>query len=417
MPTTKSPGVYVKEAPSGSHTIGGASTSIPAFIGYTPNGVKNTPTLVRSWKEYLTQFATEFEPSAEASGGKNAEDTPPDLSPLYLAEAVFGFFANGGAQCYIVSLDSNIHATDMLGKPLTALAGVRDVSMVAFPSLWAFTEKQGEGKEVKQDPISATNGAALQQKLIDHCAAMGDRLAILDPPYDDKNSKDASDKQVADYRSKELTTKQAFGTLYFPWITVPGLDKEHPSVTVPPSGHVAGVWAYTDATRGVFKAPANEALKGVTSLAATLTDDTQSPLNEAGVNCLRAFPGRGLLVWGARTLTDPTDDDWRYLNVRRYVSFLRRSILDGTLWAVFEPNDERLWAGLSRTVTAFLKDQWRIGALQGPDPGKAFYVICDASNNDATSIKNGEVHCDIGVAIVRPAEFVEFTITQKLETS
>ncbi|MFE6692331.1 phage tail sheath family protein, partial [Streptomyces sp. NPDC057743] len=316
---------------------------------------------------------------------------------IYLVEAVYGFFANGGAQCYIVSLGTTANYADtMLNEPLTALEKASDVSMVAFPSLWAITSDQA-------------NGSALQQKLITHCKSMGDRLAILDPPPSQK------DGDVKTYRGR--LAKEEFGALYYPWITVPGLYKKHLSPTVPPSGHVAGVWARTDTTRGVFKAPANEALNGVTSLAETLTDKTQGPLNAVGINCLRAFPGQGLRVWGARTLAAATDDDWRYLNVRRYVSFLRRSILDGTRWAIFEPNDERLWAALRRTITTFLNDQWRIGALQGTDPTEAFYVTCDATNNPDNSRKKGEVHCDIGVAIVRPAEFIEFTLTQILESS
>ncbi len=180
--------------------------------------------------------------------------------------------------------------------------------------------------------------------------------------------------------------------------------------TVPPCGHIAGVWARTDAERGVFKAPANQNLRAALRLATVLTDDEHGKLNEKGVNCLRAFPDRGLLVWGARTRS--TTRDWRYLNVRRLVSYLADSVRRSTAWAVSEPNDERLRATLRHSVSSFLTDQWRQGALLGRTPDEAFYVICDDTNNTSETLDDGKVVCDIGVAPVRPAEFVHFTVTQ-----
>ncbi len=204
------------------------------------------------------------------------------------------------------------------------------------------------------------------------------------------------------------TDDAAFTALYYPWLEVPGVDGI--PRTVPPCGHMAGVWARTDAERGVFKAPANQNVRGVLSIPTLLTDARQGVLNDKGVNCLRVFPDRGLLVWGARTLSGSRD--WKYLNVRRLVSFLADSIHQSTTWAVFEPNDDRLWATLRHSVISFLTDQWRQGALQGRTPDEAFYVICDDTNNTGPTIDKGEVHCDIGIAPVRPAEFVYFTITQ-----
>ncbi|MFF9458693.1 phage tail sheath family protein [Streptomyces flaveolus] len=198
----------------------------------------------------------------------------------------------------------------------------------------------------------------------------------------------------------------AFTTVYYPWLRVPGIGGAERVVA--PSGHVAGVWARTDAERGVHKAPANQAVRGAIELTVTLTDGEQAPLNKAGVNCLRVFPGQGLLVWGARTLSP--DGEWRYVNVRRLVNFLTDSIRKGTSWARFEANDERLQTSLRGIVTSFLKEQWRRGALLGRTPDEAFYVICDQSNNPPQSVTSGKITLTFGVAPVRPAEFVTATI-------
>ncbi|MFI1169916.1 phage tail sheath family protein [Streptomyces melanogenes] len=199
-----------------------------------------------------------------------------------------------------------------------------------------------------------------------------------------------------------------FTALYYPWVEVPGIDGQ--TRTVPPSGHLAGVWARTDAERGVFKPPANQHLRGDLSLESLLTDDEQGFLNEKGVNCLRAIEGQGIQAVSARTVS--SEPDWTYINVRRLINYSTESIKSSSRWAVFEPNDERLWAGLRHSVTSFLTDQWRQGALLGKSPDEAFYVICDQSNNSPQSVADGHVVCDIGVAPVRPAEFVQFTITQ-----
>ncbi|QIS23527.1 phage tail sheath family protein [Nocardia terpenica] len=429
----KAPGVYVTERPSGAYTISGASTSTPAFIGGVAHGTDNVPVLIRSWTEYKDRFqqssldmsypldddtqdhnpvddAIERNPAddthdqapgtAAVEEGVDTQSSNPRPEPVaFMEEALYGFFANGGSRCYIVAIPNAALTGTSLDAALTALTAVQDVSMVSFPSLWA---KWGTSNPAQpSDDVAKT----LQENLVKHCSDLADRVAILDP------KPGLTDQQVLEFRSP--MGRKPFGTLYYPWITVPGVTGT--PITIPPSGHVAGVWARTDATRGVFKAPANEALDGVSSLAFTLTDNTQGPLNQQGINALRAFPGQGLLVWGARTLAAESDTDWRYLNVRRYVSFLRRSILNGTRWAVFEPNDERLWAALRRTVATFLTDQWRTGALQGQTAADAFYVVCDDTNNTPASITAGQVHCDIGVAIVRPAEFVEFTVTQIIE--
>ena len=201
----------------------------------------------------------------------------------------------------------------------------------------------------------------------------------------------------------------SYAALYYPWIGVrdlqTGARKE-----VPPGGHVLGVYARTDDERGVFKAPANEMLRGVIDLAAAIDDGSQDSLNERGVNVIREFPGRGIRVWGARTLA--TNALWKYVSVRRLFIFLEHSIYEGTQWVVFEPNGDRLWASVSDTIRSFLRAQWRQGALFGRTEDEAFFVTCDRTTMTEDDILNGRLICEIGVALVRPEEFVIMRVFQ-----
>jgi phage tail sheath protein FI len=208
--------------------------------------------------------------------------------------------------------------------------------------------------------------------------------------------------QKAGYDSK-------YAAMYYPWFTV--LDPlTGTNLAVPPSGHLAGVWARNDDTRGVHKAPANEVIRGAIRPETQLTKGENDLLNPMGVNCIRAFPGRGIRVWGARTLS--SESEWRYLNVRRLFNYLEESIMEGTQWVVFEPNDDALWARIRRSIAAFLVNEWRKGALFGLTPDEAFYVKCDRETNPAEGIDAGQVVCEIGVAPVKPAEFVIFRLAQ-----
>jgi len=197
--------------------------------------------------------------------------------------------------------------------------------------------------------------------------------------------------------------------MYWPWIQVfdPTTGK---NTAFPPSGHMAGVWSRNDDTRGVFKAPANEVILGAVGADSPVTRGEMDMLNPQGVNSIKAFPGRGIRVWGARTLS--SDAEWRYVNVRRYFNYLEESILQGTQWAVFEPNDANLWGRIRRTITAFLVNEWRSGALFGATAQEAFFVKCDGENNTAETIDLGMVVVEIGVAPVKPAEFVIFRLSQ-----
>ena len=243
----------------------------------------------------------------------------------------------------------------------------------------------------------------VQGKLIAHCESAGDRMAILDPPPD------LLPQEILEWRMNTAGYDSKFAALYYPWIEVHDPLTNQP-IMVPPSGHVAGLWCRTDATRGVHKAPANEVVMGANGLGFQLTHAEQGGLNKLGINCIRAFPGRGIRVWGARTLS--SDPEWRYINVRRLFNFVSESIMEGTQWSVFEPNDERLWMQLRIAASNFLTRVWRDGALFGSTPAQAFFVKCDAETNPPEVIEAGQVICEIGIAPVKPAEFVIFRLSQ-----
>jgi uncharacterized protein len=294
---------------------------------------------------------------------------------------------------------ANLTAADYIGDPVSrsGLAGLEAedlVTMVCVPDLAAAFQNGSLNYDGFQN---------VQQSLIGHCENMGDRMAILDPPPG------LNAQEIFDWRMNKANSNSKYATLYWPYLTVldPTTNKK---VDVPPSGHMAGIWTRNDDTRGVHKAPANEVIRGVLEPAAKITKEEQKALNPVGINCLRTFPGQGTVVWGARTLS--SDAAWRYLNVRRFFNYLEESILNGTQWCVFEPNDPALWARIRRTISAFLVNEWRRGALFGLTPGEAFYVKCDDETNPREGIEAGEVVCEIGVAPVKPAEFVIFRLSQ-----
>ncbi|MDT0322382.1 phage tail sheath family protein [Streptomyces millisiae] len=274
------------------------------------------------------------------------------------------------------------------------LEAVDEVSMVAVPDLMAAYQSGAIDLEAVK---------AVQLGLIAHCELMGDRVAIIDPPPG------MNARQIRVWRQETAGYDSKYAALYYPWIKTfdPATGQAR---TVPPSGHMAGVWARNDAERGVHKAPANEVVRGAVDLELQITRGEQDLLNPIGVNCIRAFPGRGIRVWGARTLS--SDPAWRYLNVRRYFNYLEESILLGTQWVVFEPNDHNLWARIRRNISAFLVNEWRSGALFGSQPEQAYYVKCDEESNPPESVDLGRVICEIGVSPVKPAEFVIFRLAQ-----
>jgi phage tail sheath protein FI len=283
------------------------------------------------------------------------------------------------------------------------LAIADDVTMVAVPDLVTVATRE-------DGTLDEAVYLAAQGRLVDWCEANGNKMAILDAPPG------LTAQGALEWRTA-LGKDSAFGAAYYPHLVVAnplatnGSTSGEKFLTIPPSGHVAGVWARTDGVRGVWKAPANEVVRGVARLAADVTTGEQALLNPEQVNCIRSFGANGIRIWGARTLA-ATDQSWRYINVRRLFIFIEESIKRGTQWVVFEPNDADLWARVRRTIGAFLHGLWMQGALVGQAPSQAFFVQCDETNNPTSSVDEGKLIVDIGVAPVKPAEFVIFRISQ-----
>jgi phage tail sheath protein FI len=277
---------------------------------------------------------------------------------------------------------------------IEALEAIDDINILAVPDLMA----TAPGQSLDLNAVKA-----VQTMLIAHCERAGGRVAVLDAPPN------MNPQQIKNWRMDTAGYDSSYAALYWPWVEVNDPITNQPAL-VPPSGHVAGIWARSDNTRGVHKAPANEVVRGATGLAYNATKGEQDVLNPNGVNCIRAFPGMGIRVWGARTLT--SNPSWRYINVRRLFNFVEKSIERSTQWVVFEPNEPRLWARIRRDAGAFLTTVWRDGALFGLSPSEAFYVKCDAELNPPESRDLGRLVIEIGMAPVKPAEFVIFRISQ-----
>jgi hypothetical protein len=269
-----------------------------------------------------------------------------------------------------------------------------DVTIVVVPDLMSSVP----GQKVDLQTIKS-----VQTMMIAHCERLGDRVAILDAPAN------LTPQEVKKWRMDIAGFDSSYAAMYYPWIQVMDPATNKP-INIPPSGHMAGVWARNDITRGVHKAPANEVVQGAIGLAYQTTKGEQDTLNPIGVNVIRSFPGRGIRVWGARSLS--SNPSWRYISIRRLFNFVEKSIENGTQWVVFEPNDRKLWARVRRDVTAFLKNVWRDGALFGSAPSEAFYVKCDDELNPPESRDLGRLIIEIGLAPVKPAEFVIFRISQ-----
>jgi phage tail sheath protein FI len=287
---------------------------------------------------------------------------------------------------------------------INGLAIADEVTMVMVPDLiTAATKDDGT--------VDLGLWKSVQTALISHCELQGNRVAVLDAPPR------MTPQQVKEWRSDVAMYDTAFAAMYYPWIKVenPAGTNGDREMFVPPSGHIAGVWARTDESRGVWKAPANDTIRGCLDVERPITKNEQSLLNPIGINCIRPFGTRGIRIWGARTLS--SDSDWRYINVRRLFNMVETTILDGTQWAVFEPNDITLWEGVSRTLSGFLTGLWRSGALFGTTPEQAFYVKCDAETNPPDSIDEGRLVVEVGLAPVKPAEFVIFRISQQKQVA
>lgn len=525
MPNYLSPGVYMEEVDRGSKPIEAVGTAVAAFIGYTEraseerNGevidLVGKPTLVTNWSQYTQKF-----------GGF--------VEGAYLPDSVYGYFANGGGICYVVSvktlgvsadstpasasvtaddaktklleikakeggpagnkievdikpealpeLPAGEGETDAKSKPakgdqtfrlivkvngqtqesydgLTTKAGKNNVATVLQTrSKLVTAEVVGKGDLVPAEGTYSLSGGkvdekritlkdyqgsvaerrglggleplddvtmicvpdlmssyqsgeidmkgvqAVQQAVIDYCELVRYCFAILDAPPG------LMPQEMKEWRN-QVNYDSTRAAVYYPWIEVADMTGNNGRTRkVPPSGHVAGVFARTDNTRGVHKAPANELMRGVLGLEVQVTKGEHDLLNPIGVNVIRSFPGRGIRIWGARTLS--SDPAWRYINVRRLFNMIEASIERGTQWVVFEPNDQFLWSRVTRDVRAFLKTVWRTGALFGQTPEMAFYVKCDEETNPPELRDLGQLAVEIGIAPVKPAEFVVFRISQ-----
>jgi len=377
MANYMTPGVYVEEVSTGPKPIGMVGTSTAAFVGITPDAraFLNEPQACSNWSQFLTKYVSEGSQSNE------------------MARAVFGFFHNGGSRCYILNTGSE----DALVEGLQELEALDEIAIVCAPGA-----------------ISVSSYDAV----LSHCEKLGDRVAILDGPSEEidlENLKTigitstSGDESSGGAGLRPRNSDGGFGAFYFPFLLAQDPLEPQSLVHTPPSGHMAGIYARTDATRGVHKAPANESVRGAVGLSRLVSREEQGELNRAGVNVLRFFSDSGIRVWGARTLADEASE-WRYINVRRLVNMIKESIENGTRWTVFEPNDKTLWKSIERNVRAFLMQLWRNGALLGSTPEQAFYVKCDEETNPHDVIDSGRLITEIGIAPVKPAEFVVFRL-------
>lgn len=313
------------------------------------------------------------------------------VTPFGLYDAFF----SGGTSLTISLAGGNDGGEPIQASYEDALADfeqLEDISIVACPGSSAYTDHGG-----------------IQDALIAHAERRrAYRIAVLDSE---------PGQAVSEVRTGRGQIDSTYAALYYPWVVVsnplfrPGLDNIPREVTVPPSGSVCGIYARTDEERGVYKAPANEVVQGALRFETDINFAEQEVLNPLGVNCLRFFAGRGFRVWGARTAS--SDPEWKYVNVRRYFIYLEASIDRGTQWAVFEPNGEALWTNVRETIKNFLYNEWVSGALLGSTPEEAFFVRCDRSTMTQGDLDNGRLICLVGVAALKPAEFVIFRIGQK----
>ncbi len=316
---------------------------------------------------------------------------------------------------YRENLQRHVQGVRDKGTGIQGLYEIDEITMIACPDLMRVYE---EGI-LNDDQLHGIMGL-----MVDLCENSApnppNRMVVLDtpPPRIDKSKLGNEDKKpvkkpqhVAEWLD-DFGRRSMFAALYYPWVKVANPKDEGKPIMVPPCGHMLGVWSRTDETRGVYKAPANETPRGIIGLDYDCNFREQELLNPKGINCIRTFPNRGIKIWGARTLAETEKTEWRYINVRRLISYIEKSIEQGTQWVVFEPNDQDLWARVRRTVSNFLERLWREGALFGSTPEEAFYVKCDESINTEETMILGRLFVEVGIRPVRPAEFVVFRISQ-----
>ncbi|MEO6104804.1 MAG: phage tail sheath subtilisin-like domain-containing protein, partial [Pseudoxanthomonas sp.] len=309
-------------------------------------------------------------------------------SPNYLAYAAHAYFQNGGSRLCVAPVGAT-GGEPQAGDYAAALAAslaFADISLVHAPgaSTWAQRE-------------------AIEDVLVAHVEDEPGRFLILDPP---------AAQDLAQVRAQRARLDTSHAALYYPWVVANDVlaAAEAASITLPPGGFICGIHVRTIIEQGIHKPPANSVIRGALDFETRLSQAKQEVLNPEGINCLRAFEERGLRVWGARTLG--SDPEWKYINIRRYFDYLQRSLERGTRWAALERNDETLWSKLRPVIEAFLRNEWENGALQGSKREQAWFVKCDRSTMNQDDIDQGRLVCLVGVALLMPAEFVIFRLSQ-----
>jgi uncharacterized protein len=385
MPVYLTPGVYVEEVP-GTPPITPLGTSTAGFIGVVNEGVAGfeMPLLPGSDTDRYTlapvsqaELVTSFDQFKNKFGDFHEANST-------LAHAVYGFFNNGGTRCWVIRVN-DLGSIGDVNAALDEFARIDEIAIVAAPG---------------------ANTKAIQDAVIDHCENLKYRFAIIDGQRADE----AVPNDILQDGGGDAVKNSQYAALYFPWLRVADPITEG-QIFVPPSGHMAGLYARVDGTRGVHKAPANEVIRGALGLEYLTTKNEQAGLNPIGINVIRGFNG-DIRVWGARTLGGDANGEFKYISTRRLMNMIGASLEEGTRFAVFEPNAHPLWQRITRAATAFLTIIWRDGALFGTTPEQAFYVRCDETTNPPEVRELGQVIIEIGMAVVKPAEFVIFRISQ-----
>lgn len=389
VPPRSFPGVFLEELPSGVHSIPGVPTSITAFIGKARRGPVDSPIAVNSFADFERRFGRLWKESA-------------------LGFAVRDFFQNGGREALIVRLrrpgggplrksDFAGAGKERAGKGLYALNKADMFNLLCVPGY----KNTALGLDVDKEIISSA---------AKYCEARRAML-LIDSPASWRTEAEATAGMA---RGVGTTSRNA--ALFFPRLRRPNPERNNQKEDFGPGGAVAGIFARTDAERGVWKAPAGSqaTLIGVPELAVPLTDAENGELNSLGVNCLRNFPVAGKVLWGARTLagSDQAASEWKYIPVRRTALFIEESLYRGTKWVVFEPNGEPLWAEIRLNVGAFMNGLFRNGAFQGQTPKEGYFVKCDAETTTQNDVNLGVVNIIVGFAPLKPAEFVIIKIQQ-----
>ena len=382
MPSVyKSPGVHIESAGDRYIPLERVRTGVCAFLGVTQQGPRNEATRVGSYEQYERLFG---------------------VGDDFMTAGVRGFFDNGGQTAYILNIspEGGLDCTpdDYIGQQgtevrgLQALERIDDVDLICAPDLMG-QFKKSVGFQQPEHVL------AVQRAIIEHCEKMHDRFAILD------SLPDQTLQEAIDWRGHFDTSHAAF---YYPWVKVRKGDDVLPPV--PPSGHIAGSIAAADITEGVHRAPANLKIEGLVDASVRVRKRDRDYAFDHRVNTLIAFPGRGIRVWGARTLS--SDQSFMQINVRRLFILIRKSVDKYAQWVVFEPNEPTLWKKITRSVEVFLSDLWKTGALLGGSEEEAFYVKCDDETNPPEARDAGELVIEIGVAPTKPAEYIVVRVHQ-----